>query len=583
MSKLSSLLMTRLQQAIAKGFGEEYATVDPLLRPTADPKFGDFQSNVAMSLCKQLGRNPREVATAIIAAMVCDDLCEPPQIAGPGFINIRLLSDALAQQLLLLAADARLGIQTVKVADTVVVDYSGPNVAKEMHVGHLRSTIIGDALAHVLEFLGQRVIRQNHLGDWGTQFGMLIQYLIETQWSPHADTQLSDLNALYKESKQRFDSEPEFAERSRARVVALQGGEPQSRQWWQDLVMQSRRYIATVYQRLDVSLTDADTRGESAYNDALETTVMELESQGLTQLDEGALVIYLPEFIGRDDKPLPLIIRKSDGAYLYATTDLACLRYRTTELQAKRIIYVTDARQNQHFAMVFKVAEKAGWLRTGATTEHVPFGSVLGEDGKPFKTRSGDTIRLVELIEEAERRAGDIVRQKNPEFTAERQADIANAVAIGAIKYADLCGDRVKDYVFSWSRMLAMEGNTAPYMQYVYTRVRSIFRKGLEQGDMDITQLKALTLESPAEKQLSLKLLQLEDVLHAVAQRLEPHRLCTYLFELATLFNGFYEHCPVLKADTEIQRHSRLLLCDLTARTLLLGLRLLGIRVVEQM
>lgn len=583
MSELSKVLHHRLKQAIVHCFGDDYQQVDPLLRSTPDPKFGDFQSNIAMSLAKRLGRNPREVATEIVAAAKLDDVCESPEIAGPGFINLRLLSAAIAQQLRRISVDERLGIPMRETAETVVVDYSGPNVAKEMHVGHLRSTIIGDAIAHVLEFLGHRLIRQNHLGDWGTQFGMLIQYLIETDWTPGEDSSVSDLNALYKESKVRFDNDVEFAEKSRNRVVALQAGDPQSIQLWQGLVSESRAYISAVYQRLDVSLTDSDIRSESAYNDLLEPMVAELTSKGLAQQDQGATVVFLSEFTGRDDKPLPLIIRKSDQGFLYATTDLACLRYRIQDLHANRLIYVTDARQSQHFAMIFKTAEKAGWLDSGATTEHVPFGSVLGEDGKPFKTRSGETVRLVDLIEEAERRAFEVVTQKNPELDEETQKDIANAVAIGAIKYADLSGDRVKDYVFSWERMLAMEGNTAPYMQYVYTRVRSIFRKGIEQGNIDLSALTEIDISDPVEKQLSLKLFQLDDVLEKVAQHLEPHRLCTYLFELASQFNSFYEACPVLKAESEIQRQSRLLLCDLTARTIELGLRLLGIRVSERM
>jgi arginyl-tRNA synthetase len=366
-------------------------------------------------------------------------------------------------------------------------------------------------------------------------------------------------------------------------VVALQSGDPQTKQLWQELVSASRTYISAVYQRLGVSMTDNDTRGESTYNALLEPMIAELDSKGLTQQDQGATVVYLDEFTGRDDKPLPLIVRKSDGGFLYATTDLACLQYRINDLNANRLIYVTDARQSQHFAMIFKTAEKAGWMASGANAEHVPFGSVLGEDGKPFKTRSGETVRLVDLIDEAEQRAKNVVKQKNPDLDEATQTNIANAVAIGAIKYADLSGDRVKDYVFSWERMLAMEGNTAPYMQYVYTRVRSIFRKGIEHGGVDSAVISELNIDDPVEKQLALKLLQMDEVLEAVARSLEPHRLCTYLFELATQFNRFYEACPVLKAETDLQRQSRLLLCDLTARSIELGLRLLGIRVSEQM
>ncbi|MFV2054839.1 MAG: arginine--tRNA ligase [Thiohalomonadales bacterium] len=585
MNRLSQLLHSRLQQAIAQSFGDDYRQIDPLLRPTQDPKFGDFQSNVAMSLAKRLQRNPREVATDIISAAKLDDICESAQIAGPGFINLRFLPTAISQQLVNLLTDSRLGVNPRETSQTVVVDYSGPNVAKEMHVGHLRSTVIGDAIAQVLAFLGDRVIRQNHIGDWGTQFGMLTEYLIETQWKPSKNTDQSDLNTLYRESKCRFDADPEFAQRSRQRVVALQGGDAQTLQLWRQLVTESRAYISAVYWRLESSMTDADTRGESSYNDLLAPMIDELKQKGLTQQDQGATVVFLDEFCGRDKKPLPLIVQKSDQGFLYATTDLACLRYRIRDLHAERIIYITDARQKQHFAMVFKTAEKVGWLGSTVSAEHVAFGAVLGEDGKPFKTRSGETIRLVALIEEAERRALEIVRQKNPGLGEAEQNDISKAVAIAAIKYADLSGDRVKDYVFSWERMLAMEGNTAPYLQYVYSRVRSIFRKGITQGggDIKLSDMTEIQLDSLVEKQLGLKILQLDDVLGQVAERLEPHRLCTYLFELATQFNSFYEACPVLKADSLNQTKSRLILCDLTARTIALGLGLLNIRVLEKM
>ena len=586
MSDLYTALKIKLQQAILKSFGEDYQDIDPLLRPTQDPKFGDFQANVAMSLAKALKRKPRDVAEAICTTAELSDLCEAPEIAGPGFINLSVLPSAIADQLLTLADNDRLAIEKDSHPQTVVVDYSGPNVAKEMHVGHLRSTIIGDAIAKVLEFLGHKVIRQNHLGDWGTQFGMLIEHLIDSGWKLDAGNSIGDLNVLYQESKKRFDADENFAERARQRVVSLQGGDSETRALWQALVKASRNYFSEVYERLDVSLQDNDAKGESSYNETLQDTIEELSNKGLTQLDQGATVVYLPEFVGRDDKPLPLIVQKSDGGYLYATTDLACLRYRVRELHADRVIYVTDARQSQHFAMVFKTAELAGWLNHGVKLEHVPFGSVLGEDGKPFKTRSGEIVRLIQLIEEAERRALEVVSSKNPDLSASQQQEVAETVGVGAIKYADLSSDRVKDYVFAWDRMLAMEGNTAPYLQYAYTRVQSIFRKGLQQlGNTDISGLHAAHIEikEPIEKQLALQLFQLESILSTVAERLEPHRLCNYLFELATLFSSFYEACPVLKAQTETSRNTRLLLCELTARTLKLGLNLLGIRVLEKM
>ncbi|KPJ90750.1 MAG: arginyl-tRNA synthetase [Gammaproteobacteria bacterium SG8_11] len=586
MSDLYAVLQTRLQQAICKSFGDTFQDTDPLLRPTQDPKFGDFQANVAMSLAKALQRKPRDIAETICANAELTDLCETPEIAGPGFINLRILPTAIADQLLVLAGNDRLAIENDPHLQTVVVDYSGPNVAKEMHVGHLRSTIIGDAIAKVLEFLGHKVIRQNHLGDWGTQFGMLIEHLIDSGWKLDEGKSIGDLNVLYQESKKRFDADEDFAERARQRVVALQGGDTETRALWQELVKASRNYFSEVYDRLHVSLQDDDARGESSYNETLQDTIEELSNKGLTQKDQGATVVYLPEFVGRDEKPLPLIVQKSDGGYLYATTDLACLRYRIRQLHADRVIYVTDARQSQHFAMVFKTAELAGWVDSKAKLEHVPFGSVLGEDGKPFKTRSGEVVRLIQLIEEAERRALEVVSSKNPDLSVEQQHEVADTVGVGAIKYSDLSNDRVKDYVFSWDRMLAMEGNTAPYLQYAYTRVQSIFRKGMAQlADMDITQLHTTHIEikEPIERQLALKLFQLQSILHSVAERSEPHRLCNYLFELATLFSSFYEACPVLKAETEISRNSRLLLCELTARTLKLGLNLLGIRVLEKM
>lgn len=586
MSDLYAALKARLQQAMQKSFGDEFKDIDPVLRPAQDAKFGDFQANVAMSLAKQLQRKPRDVAEQLCANAELSDLCEPPEIAGPGFINLRILPGVIAEQLLALANDERLAVASDPHPQTVVVDYSGPNVAKEMHVGHLRSTIIGDAIAKVLDFLGHKVIRQNHLGDWGTQFGMLIEHLIDSGWQLGQGKSIGDLNILYQESKKRFDADADFAERARQRVVALQSGDSQTLALWQELVKASRTYFSQVYQRLDVSLQDSDARGESSYNDTLQETIDELAGKGLTQKDQGAVVVYLPEFVGRDDKPLPLIVQKSDGGFLYATTDLACLRYRISTLHAQRVIYVTDARQSQHFAMVFKTAELAGWLNGKVKLEHVPFGSVLGEDGKPFKTRSGEVVRLIELIEEAERRAKAVVASKNPDLSAAEQDQVAATVGIGAVKYADLSSDRVKDYVFSWDRMLAMEGNTAPYLQYAYTRVQSIFRKGLQQFDItDVAKLHAthVEIEQPIEKQLGLKLFQLESALGAVAERLEPHRLCTYLYELATLFSSFYEACPVLKAETETSRNTRLLLCELTARTLKLGLGLLGIRVLEKM
>jgi arginyl-tRNA synthetase len=567
-------LTHRFRDALVRAFGDAYADVDPVVRPAQHPRFGDYQANVAMGLAKRLGKNPREVARAIIERLEMAGVSDPPEIAGPGFINLRLQDGYLAAEATGVAADERLGIEPAAQPETVVVDYSGPNVAKEMHVGHLRSTVIGDALARTLEFLGHRVIRQNHLGDWGTQFGMLIEHLREAGGAADFD----DLNELYRQAQGRFAAEPAFAERARRRVVALQSGDPETLALWRRLVDESKRHFDAIYRRLGATLGDGDFRPESFYNPMLPEVVAELEQKGLTRVSEGALCVFLPGFVREDGEPLPLIIRKSDGGYLYATTDLAALRYRVRELGARRLIYVTDARQQQHFAMVFKTAERAGWLGGGVRAEHVPFGTILGEDGKPFRTRGGETVRLAELLDEAERRATAVVAEKNPELDAATRAQVARTVGIGSIKYADLSSDRVKDYVFSWDRMLAMDGNTAPYLQYAYARIRSIFRKGgVARGGGPIR------IAHAAERTLVLRLLQMSGVLQAVAESLEPHRLCGHLYDIATTFSTFYESCPVLQAEDASQRQSRLALCDLTARTLARGLDLLGIEVVERM
>ncbi|MFN8545629.1 MAG: arginine--tRNA ligase [Candidatus Binatia bacterium] len=572
MADPADLLHRRVQDAIARAFGPEFADTDPLVRPAQNPRFGDYQSNAAMSLAKRVGRNPRQTAEAIVGALDTSGLCGPPEIAGPGFVNLTLTTEFLAAQAAALAGDERLGVEAAAEPGTVVVDYSGPNVAKEMHVGHLRSTVIGDALARTLAFLGQHVVRQNHLGDWGTQFGLLIEHLLE-----HPTAGGSDLNVLYRAAAARFETDAAFAERARHRVVALQHGDPATLDVWRRLVRQSTDYFNTVYGRLGAALTDDDIRAESFYNDRLADVVSTLEAQGLARESEGAICVFLPGFVTKDGEPLPLIVRKSDGGFLYATTDLAALRYRVEVLGARRLIYVTDARQQQHFAMVFAAAERAGWLPPGVRAEHVTFGTVLGEDGKPFKTRSGDTIRLAELLDEAERRAAALVAAKNPALDDAARAAVAHAVGIGAIKYADLASDRVKDYVFSWDRMLAMDGNTAPYLQYAYARIRSIFRKaGVEA--MPATPV----LAHPAERALVLTVLRLGGVVRAVGTTLEPHRLCAHLYDVATAFSAFYEGCPVLQADESV-RAGRLLLCDLTARTLRLGLELLGIDVLDRM
>jgi len=574
-------LKPRFARAIEAAFGPEHAGTDPVLRRSEDERFGDYQANAAMALAKSVGRNPREVAAAIAERLDVAGVAGPPEVAGPGFLNLRLLPEYLSAAVGALAGDPRLGVGPAERAQTVVVDYSSPNVAKEMHVGHLRSTIIGDAIVRVLEHLGHRVVRQNHLGDWGTNFGMLIEHLDEVGAEAAAELSVRDLESFYQEAKRKFDSDPAFAERARLRVVALQGGDEDARRAWRLLIDLSTAYFSTVYGLLGVRLTDDDIAGESFYNAMLADVAEELESKGLAVVDEGALCVFPPGFTGRDGKPFPLMVRKSDGGFAYDATDLAALRYRVCELGADRVVYVVDARQAQHFALLFAAGEMAGWLGDGRRAEFVPFGTVLGPDGRPFKTRAGGTVKLIALLEEAVERADAVVREKNPELDAETRQEVARQVGVGAVKYADLSNDRLKDYVFDLDRMLAMDGNTAPYLQYAHARICSIFRKAAEVGAQAATS--AVTVTAPAERALALHLLSFEGVVRSTADTLQPHRLCTYLFELAGAFTTFYEHCPVLRADTEEQRSSRLALCSLTARVLRQGLDLLGIEAPERM
>lgn len=577
-------LRDRFQAALAASFGPEWAATDPLLVPATNPKFGDYQSNVAMSLAKQLGQPPRAIAETLVQNLNLADLCEPPAIAGPGFINFTLQPSYLVAQLQQLQTDERLGIQPVSPPQRVIVDFSSPNIAKEMHVGHLRSTIIGDSIARVLEFQGHEVLRLNHVGDWGTQFGMLIAFLQEQY--PQALSQpdaldISDLVAFYKQAKARFDEDPSFQETARQRVVDLQSGEATARQAWQLLCDQSRREFQKIYDRLDIQLEE---RGESFYNPYLPAIVEDLRRLGLLVEDQGAQCVFLEGFQNKEGQPLPLIVQKSDGGYNYATTDLAALRYRLGQDQAQRIIYVTDSGQANHFAQVFQVAQRVGWLPAAAQIEHVPFGLVQGEDGKKLKTRAGDTVRLRDLLDEAVDRARtDLTtriaaeeRSETPEFIEA----VAQAVGLGAVKYADLSQNRNSNYIFSFDKMLALQGNTAPYLLYAYVRIQGIARK----GGIDFAQLDpvAAVLTEPTERSLAKQVLQLGEVLDEVARDLLPNRLCSYLFELSQTFNQFYDRCPILNAE-EPQRTSRLLLCDLTARTLKLGLSLLGISVLERM
>lgn len=575
-----NVLSNAISAAIVAAYGDAYADADPLVRPSANPQFGDYQANVAMGLAKRLGAKPRDVAQAIVDKLQLAQVCAKIDIAGPGFINLHLTENFLASQIRAQAADAHLGLAQASPAQKVIVDYGGPNVAKEMHVGHLRSAIIGDAIVRVLTALGHQVIRQNHIGDWGTQFGMLIQFMMEAgdQADDHA---IGDLNKLYQQAKKRFDDDASFAERARLRVVKLQGGDEDTLAIWRKLVAQSEKHFQVVYSRLGVLLEQSDIRGESFYNPMLPAVVSDLQTQGLLQESQGASVVFPPGFEDKDKNPLPLIVRKGDGGYLYATTDLAAARYRIHELGAQRVIYVTDVRQAQHFAMVFQTLRIAGWAPEQVRLDHVPFGTMLGQDRKPFKTRSGELIRLVDLLDEAEQRADKVVAEKRPEMSAEDRRLISAAVGVGALKYADLSTDRIKDYVFDWERMLSFDGNTAPYLQNAYVRVRAIFRKG-NINDLAIRDSEIVLVEA-AERALAAKLLQFPATAVSVAESLEPHRLCNYLYELAAGYHKFYEACPVLTAGDEKTRNSRLALSDLTARVIRRGLELLGISIVEQM
>jgi arginyl-tRNA synthetase len=570
-------LTARFRAALAIAFGDDHAATDPLIRPSA---FGDYQANVAMSLAKALGRPPREVAAAVVEHLDVADLCETVEVSGPGFINITLRREWIAARALELLGDERMGVPPAARAETVVIDYSAPNAAKEMHVGHLRSTVIGDALARALGFLGHGVVRQNHVGDWGTPFGMLIEHMVDIGGAaPGSELVIGDMNAFYRHAREKYDSDPDFAERARRRVVALQAGDENALRLWRRLVGESMRHVEAIYQRLGVLLDDGDLDAESRFNPVLPDVVAELEAKGIAVESQGALCVFPPGFKGRDGAPLPLIVRKRDGGYNYVTTDLAAVRFRVRELGATRLVYVVGAEQVLHLAMIFAASLQAGWLTPEHRAEHAAHGLVLGRDGKRLRTRSGDPIKLVDLLDEAEQRAAKVVGERS-ELDPATRAAVAHIVAMGALKYFDLSFQRERDYVFDWDRMLAFDGNTGPYLQYAVTRIRSIFRR----GGLDPREPTGapVVLGQPAERALALKLLGLGEAVAAVADSLEPHRLCAYLFELATAFTDFYEACPVLQAE-EPARASRLALCALTARGLELGLGLLGIEVPDRM
>ena len=583
MTNIKTILSERFAAAIKTVYGNEHGNSDPLINVTANPDFGDYQANLAMNLAKKLGEKPRNIATAIIENLELENICEKIEVAGPGFINLYLAASFIDEQICALAKDTDLGLTPADTPQTVVVDYSAPNIAKDMHVGHLRSTVIGDAIVRVLMRQGHEVIRQNHMGDWGTQFGMLIEYLIDSGWEEKDNEKsIGDLESLYQESKLKFDSDADFNERARKRVVALQGGDGYTLKIWEYIVGESVDHFNQIYDRLGVLLKETDNRPESFYNPLLPGVIDSLEQGKVLEISEGAAVIFLEGFKDRDDKPLPMIVRKSDGGYLYATTDLAAVRYRLEELHANRLIYITDARQAQHFAMLFAAVRLVGWVKDTVRLDHVPFGTVLDANRKPFKTRDGGTIKLVDLLDEAESRAAAVLYSKNPDLTEQQCDELARIISLAALKYADLSNDRIKDYVFDWDRMLALDGNTAPYLQNAYVRILSIFRKG--NIDRQSINMEALHIQTPSEKALALKLFQYSTAVESVAERLEPHRLCTYLYELAACFHAFYESCPILKEDVgDDERCSRLALCDLTARVLHDGLDLLGIETVEKM
>jgi arginyl-tRNA synthetase len=656
---IEDLLRQRFSTAIGLAFGAENM-IDPLIKP-ADPRHADFQSNVAMPLAKRVGQSPREVATNLLHNLNLDDLCEPPAIAGPGFINLRLRKDFLTRAIAEAFADNRAGVQKTAAPQTVVVDYSGPNVAKQMHVGHLRSTIIGDTLARTFVFLGHTVVRQNHIGDFGTQFGMLIHHLRSTGAAdPAKPFSIEDLDRYYKEATEKFKTDPDFADVARKTVVELQSGQPDAVALWNRMRAETHRHYTEVYKLLNVTLTDADERGESFFGPRLPKivdhvkTTLEFGGEGaqasynagtaqdtndepishevpdlqddlpdaqdanhrvaeaaepriihkaFAAYSHGAFVVFLPGYVDRDKQPLPVMLQKRDGGYPYSATDLAALYFRVqehkqtpdeqkplnTDWHADRVVYLTDARQSQHFAMLFDAFRAAQWdlhphTHHKVTLEHAPFGKMLGNDNKPFKTRSGDTPKLQDLLHEAIDRAAQVDAARGAELSPEKRAQVNHAVGIGAVKYADLRQDRTTDYIFDWDRMLSLEGNTGPYLQMQYTRIQSIYRKGNTTRQAVRAANPALLLDHENEVALAKKLLGFAAVVDAVARELKPHLLCTYLYELAGAFSRFFESCPVLKADSEALKLSRLRLCDMTATTLKIGLEnLLGITVLDEM
>lgn len=574
---IQALLSDKVSQALIAAGAP--ADCEAQVRQSAKAQFGDYQANGVMSVAKNLGMPPRQLAEKVVQLLELGDISSKVEIAGPGFINIFLNSEWVARQADATLAAPKLGIAPVQ-PQTIVIDYSAPNVAKEMHVGHLRSTIIGDAAARTQEFLGHKVVRANHVGDWGTQFGMLIAYLEKVQNENASDMELADLEHFYREAKKHYDEDAQFAERARSYVVKLQGGDEYCLKMWRKLVDVTMTQNQITYDRLNVTLTQRDVMGESLYNSMLPGIVADLKAKGLAVESEGATVVYLDEYKNKEGDPMGVIIQKKDGAFLYTTTDIACAKYRYETLGADRVLYYIDSRQHQHLMQAWTIVRKAGYVPESVPLEHHMFGMMLGKDGKPFKTRSGGTVKLADLLDEAIDRAGKLIAEKNPDISEQDLKELVVAVGIGAVKYADLSKSRTTDYIFDWDNMLAFEGNTAPYMQYAYTRVASIFKR----AEIDLNGLtQPIVLNEDREAALATRLLQFEEVLTTVARDGTPHVMCSYLYDLAGLFSGFYEHCPVLNAQSEEIRQSRLKLALLTQKTLKHGLDTLGIETVERM
>ena len=580
MEPIKRILSLQIESALSVTTG--IADCNANVITASKPEFGDYQANGVMAIAKQLKQNPRELAQSVIDQLEHEksNLVESFEVAGPGFINIRLNLKALLSRANIALSNPDTLISTAENPQTIVVDYSSPNLAKEMHVGHLRGTIIGDSLVRVLLKSGHRVIRQNHVGDWGTQFGMLIAYLqeIQSQKANELPQELSDLEKFYRSAKDRFDSDKEFANTARKSVVQLQSGDPAHNRVWKQFIEESLAHCETIYDKLNVTLTRADLDAESRYNDDLENIVATLNRKELLSESDGARVVFLSDFVGKDGDLLPVIIQKSDGGYLYSTTDLAAIRLRSDQWNVDRSLYVVDRRQSLHFQQVFAVAKKANIASEKISLEHIAYGTMMGSDGKPFKTRSGDIVKLIDLLNESVRRAYDLVSEKNPDLDESPRQQIAEKVGIASVKYADLSKNRTSDYVFDWSTMLAFEGNTAPYLMYAYARIKSILRKDEAQGFEQSIQ----SISEPEERLLLLKILQLDEIAQAVANECFPNQLCNYLYELAGLFMRFYEACPILKASKTV-KGSRLALASLTAETLRVGLDLLGIETLEQM